>query len=259
MYLVITVILIGVWYTLTKVAEKFVFRPPLPTYPIDFTSCTGNKIRFIQNVPTLEYTVPNAKYTIIYSHGNPTDLLKCDTILADLSRDLGVNVLAYDYCGYGHNGRHGICSEESCYQDIYKVFCYLTSEGIFPNRIILMGTSLGTGPTIDLAKNYNVSGVILRSPFTSIVRIVPYIGDILAWIPFIDIFPNIDKISKVSAPLYIVHGKKDNLVPVEHAYALESKAKNLWQARYIEDGDHCLMKTSEDTILTDLREFIASL
>lgn len=282
MFLAVTFLLIiigGLWYTLTKVAERVVFRPPPNSYSRHFISCTGNQLRFVGNVPTLEYIVDtvdpgterlglvptlsdpihNSRYTILYSHGNSADLLKCDNIIAKLSRDLNVNIVAYDYAGYGQNGKYRHCSESACYQDITNVYYDLFARGVSPDRIIVMGTSLGTGPTLELATKHRVAGVILRSPYTSIVRIVPWIGHVLAWIPFIDIFINVDKIAQVSAPLYIVHGKKDALIPVNHSYTLASKAKRLWKARYIEEGDHDLMKTDEDTILEDLRGFIASL
>ena len=285
MLLIVTITLIvlgGLWYTLSKVAERFVFQPPLKSYPRDFVSCTGNKLRFVGNVPTLEYIVNkvnnvdtvserlglipissdpiyNSRYTILYSHGNSADLSKCDNIIAKLSLDLNVNIVAYDYTGYGQNGKHGQCSESACYQDISNVYYDLFARGVSPDQIIVMGTSLGTGPTLELAMNHRVAGVILRSPYTSIVRVVPWIGHVLAWIPFIDIFTNVDKIARLCVPVYIVHGKKDALIPVDHSYTLASKSQRLWRARYIEEGNHDIMKTDEDVIIEDLREFIASL
>ena len=75
-----------------------------------------------------------------------------------------------------------------------------------------MGRCLGTGPSTDLASRNPVRGLILQSPIMSAIRVV-----MKSWttLPF-DIFANCDKIHKVNSPVFIMHGKLDNVVPFEH-------------------------------------------
>ena len=240
--------------------EQFAFYPPKESYPRDFVSCTGNKLQFVANVPILEYTVENSRYTILYSYSTCADLSLCDKGLFGLSRALGVNIVAYDYSGYGQNGILGKCSEKACYQDIETVYSYLVAKGIPSDHVILMGTSLGSGPCVHLASKYRVGGVILQCPIASMARIVPKIGGILAKIPHLDMFVNVNKIGKVSAPLYIVHGKKDALIPVKQCQSLVSKASNVWRSRYIDGAGHAdLLEIGKNTINQDIQEFIAFL
>lgn len=81
------------------------------------------------------------------------------------------------------------------------------------------GTSLGTGPSIYLTSNgkYNFRGLILQSPFTSVIRIKVKISNKI----FFDMFPNIDRIHKVNCPVFIIHGKVDEVVPFEHAEVMK--------------------------------------
>lgn len=82
-------------------------------------------------------------------------------------------------------------------------------------NIFSFGTSLGTGPSVYLTANekYNFRGLILQSPFTSVVRIKVKVSNKM----FFDMFPNIDRIQRVRCPTFIIHGKVDEVVPFEHA------------------------------------------
>ena len=76
------------------------------------------------------------------------------------------------------------------------------------------GTSLGSGPSTYICsrKDSNFRGLILQSPFLSVVRIKVPVQNKL----FFDMFPNIDRIEMVESPVFVIHGKEDELVPVEH-------------------------------------------
>jgi len=79
-----------------------------------------------------------------------------------------------------------------------------------------MGRSLGTGPTCELGSKRPVKGVILQSPLMSAVRVVVNSKVTLP----IDIFANLDKIRKVKAPVFIIHGMKDEVIDVSHGQTL---------------------------------------
>mmetsp|Transcript_15083 Transcript_15083/g.45180 ORF Transcript_15083/g.45180 Transcript_15083/m.45180 type:complete len:1183 (-) Transcript_15083:21-3569(-) len=91
-----------------------------------------------------------AFYTILYSTGNTTDMGLFQSWVKVLSQTLRVNILTYDYCGYGLND--GTPSEKRCYEDIQSAYEFLVGEKRIPSeRVVLYGRSLGSGPTVHLA------------------------------------------------------------------------------------------------------------
>ena len=138
-----------------------------------------------------------AHVTILFSHGNAEDLNTSFNWMKRLSKDLKVNMISFDYPGYGES--KGLPSEATCYASIDAVFRYLTEEkGISPHQICLYGRSLGSGPSCYLAEKMsqqgkNVAGLILHSPFTSVYRIVFDFGFTMVG----DQFPNIDRIAGI--------------------------------------------------------------
>jgi len=138
-----------------------------------------------------------AKITFLYSHANAEDLGLMFGWLKCLSRRLNVNVLAYDYTGYGESD--GSPSEEHCYADIDAAYEHLvTFRDIPPQHIVLYGRSVGSGPATFLASKLanegeKLGGLILECPFKSVLRVVADVGCTM----MSDRFPNIDRISSV--------------------------------------------------------------
>jgi len=164
------------------------------------------------------------EFTILYSHGNAEDIGLSYRALKKLSDKVGVNLLAYDYSGYGLSG--GKHSEKAAYADIRAAYEFLTEEeGVPADTIIFFGRSLGSGPTTDLASNTKVgAGLVLQSPLASAIRCV--MGASAAVFDFMDIFKNRIKIGKVvDYPVLIIHGKKDQVVPFDHGLELYNTLK----------------------------------
>jgi pimeloyl-ACP methyl ester carboxylesterase len=207
--------------------SQVLFHPPHIATPLALskyfwlTTSSGSKISacYIQQ--------PSAKYTILYSHGNAEDLGMIYNYMTELSRLLHVNILAYDYSGYGvgvkrkENKDNEIePSEENCYADIEAAFDFLTNvRYVNPQRIVLYGRSVGSGPSCYLAQKISgekgssgLAGMILHSPFLSVCRVVVDVGVENAF----DVFPNVSRIRKVTCPVFIIHGTKDAIVPFYH-------------------------------------------
>ena len=92
---------------------------------------------------------PSAKFTLLVSHGNAEDLGDIRPWLEDLRRS-GFNVFAYDYQGYGAS--QGKPTEKTAYEDENAAYDYLTlTLKTPPDRIIVFGRSVGTGPAVHLA------------------------------------------------------------------------------------------------------------
>ena len=113
---------------------------------------------------------PNARFTILHSHGNAVDLGQMSSFYLGLGSRINCNIFSYDYSGYGVSG--GKPSEKNLYADIEAAWHALrTRLGISPENIILYGQSIGTVPTVDLASRYEVGAVILHSPLMSGMRV----------------------------------------------------------------------------------------
>ena len=127
-------------------------------------------------------------------------------------------------------------SEEDCFKDITCVFEYLTGvKGYREDEIILYGRSLGSGASCELAMQQSrrgkpVAGVILQSPLMSAYRVVFHFGYSFPG----DMMCNIDKIGKITSPIFILHGRLDEIVPFYHGEQLflaikdEYKYPPLW-------------------------------
>lgn len=217
------------------VISTLLFHPPEPPTQLArnkyfwLTTSRGSKIpaSFIQQ--------PHARFTVLYSHGNAEDLGMIHRYMVELSKLLYVNILAYDYSGYGmgmkrsDNIKNNVePSEENFYADIEAAFDYLTNtELIDPQHIVLYGRSVGSGPSCYLAQKLSreqkgglgVGGLILHSPFLSVCRVVVDLGIENSF----DAFPNVSRVRDVTCPVFIMHGTKDEVVPFYHG-------RNLYEA-----------------------------
>lgn len=166
---------------------------------------------------------PDSEYLVIYSHGNAEDLGNVEPILKGF-RAAGISVLGYDYPGYGLSS--GRPTEKSCYESLGVVIDFAEKELKYPpEKIILHGRSLGSGPVVEWCKRRDFGGMILESAFKSTFQTVLKVG----WIPW-DRFQNLRKIPYVNESTLILHGGADEVIPIEHGKALfeASKAPKLY-------------------------------
>ena len=193
-------------------ADKLIFQPPGTPYPLDQTHFTI--------LPDDEETI--AIYhrparpgmpTILWSHGNAQNLGTLHRVLDDLA-NRGYGALSYDYPGYGFSS--GKPSEKGCYRAIESTYQHaLTTLETPPTNLILVGQSVGSGPTCWLAARQEHHSVVLLSPFLSAFRTVTHIPLFLG-----DRFPNVKNITKFSTPLLIVHGEEDQVIPFKQGEQL---------------------------------------
>ena len=132
--------------------------------------------------------------------------------------ELRVNVFMYDYRGYGLS--EGRPSESGTYADIRAAYDLMLSRGFPRGAIYLMGQSLGTGVTVDLASKVPVGGVILEAPFTSVPAMVRGRFRIpLDW--FLETrYDSLSKIADIGVPVVFVHDRRDPIVPYALGLAL---------------------------------------
>lgn len=169
-------------------------------------------------VPVFVLRHPEARYTIIYSHGNAADIGLMLFIFELLVKRLKVNLVGYDYTGYGASKDFGVApTEKQVLKDIAAVFDWVVEQNIAtPEQIILYGQSVGSGPSCYLAARKPVAGLILHSPILSGLRVITDSRSLACF----DIFPNLKHITLVKAPVFVIHGLQDREVPVHHGERL---------------------------------------
>lgn len=229
-------------------SEPLIFQHPPSSQSdsrevIKINSANGLKIS------ALHFPNPQAKYTILYSHGNAEDLSGILWVMGEI-RDSGFAVFAYDYQGYGTS--QGKPSEYNTYRDIEAAYNYLTLQlGVPAKQIIVYGRSVGGGPAIDLASRQSVGGLVVESSFVSAFRVLTRIPIL----PF-DKFVNIDKIGKVRSPVLVIHGKADEVVHFWHGEQLLAAAKEPKLNFWVDGAGHNdLMDLAGDRYTETLRKF----
>ncbi|XP_020105859.1 protein ABHD17B-like [Ananas comosus] len=196
---------------------------------------------------------PRATATLLYSHGNAADLGQMFGLFVELSHRLRVNLMGYDYAGYGRST--GKPTEYNTYADIEAAYnCLKEQYGVADEDIILYGQSVGSGPTIDLASRVpNLRAVVLHSPILSGLRVL-YPVKRTYWF---DIYKNIDKIGLVNCPVLVIHGTSDDVVDCSHGKQLWELSKVKYTPLWLSGGGHCNLELYPDFI-RHLKKFISS-
>jgi fermentation-respiration switch protein FrsA (DUF1100 family) len=175
--------------------------------------------------------------TVIVFNGNGGNRAYRAPLAAALAR-AGHAVLLFDYRGYG--GNPGLPSERGLQRDARSALqAILSRPDVDPARIVYFGESIGTAVAVRLASERSPHALILRSPFTSLVDVgrhhYPFLP--VSWM-LRDRFNALDRITSTGAPLLVVAGADDQIVPFEMSEALyEAAPEPKWLAT-IEDADH---------------------
>ncbi|BAF08067.1 uncharacterized protein [Oryza sativa Japonica Group] len=195
-----------------------------------------------------------ARLTLLYSHGNAADLGQMFELFVELSAHLNVNLMGYDYSGYGQSS--GKPSEHNTYADIEAVYrCLVETYGASEENIILYGQSVGSGPTLDLASRLpHLRAVVLHSPILSGLRVM-YPVKHTYWF---DIYKNIDKIPLVRCPVLVIHGTADEVVDCSHGRALWELSKVKYEPLWVKGGNHCNLELYPEYI-KHLKKFVGAI
>ncbi|GLU10767.1 hypothetical protein SLE2022_275520 [Rubroshorea leprosula] len=257
----------------SSIAAKFAFFPPNPpSYTIAADESCGGRL-YIQGVPcrddvhvlklrtergndivSVHIKHPKASATLLYSHGNAADLGQMFELFVELSNRLRINLMGYDYSGYGQST--GKPTEDNTYADIDAAYqCLKERYGVKDEQLILYGQSVGSGPTVELASRLpNLRGVVLHSPILSGIRVL-YPFKRTFWF---DIYKNIDKIGLVNCQVLVIHGKADNVVDWSHGRQLSELCKQKYQPLWIGGGGHCNLELYRE-FFPYLEKFVSSL
>jgi fermentation-respiration switch protein FrsA (DUF1100 family) len=158
---------------------------------------------------------------LVYAHGNG-ELADFWLERFEALRKQGVSVLLVEYPGYGRST--GSPSEASVRDAFAAAYDWVvTQPGVDPARIVGYGRSLGGGAVVALARQRPLAALILESSFTSVADVARDAMGVPAFLVQND-FDNLDFVRGYAAPLLVIHGEQDGVIPVAHARRLAEAA-----------------------------------
>jgi len=231
--------------------RNLLYHPNENNYSGDKISVDIEKVK-IQTADNIEllgwYHKKNLKdyKTLVYFHGNAGSL---ENRIHKLNhfQDMNINFLIIAWRGF--NGNKGKPSERGLYVDGKSAIDWLKKKGVDEKNLILYGESLGTGVATHLAQNKNYAGVILETPFTSMIdaakNFYPYIPINLL---LKDKFENFKKVKNINTPILVMHGEVDQIVPFSMGKKIYEIANNP-KYSYFTKYDNHMMEYDENLVL----------
>ena len=220
------------------------------------------KVKDIKNnkyIPILIITPKiDLNICIIYCQGNNGDLGTSLFECHEISYKCSSTVVTFEYPGYG------VCKDERIeeaefFNRIKLIYMYIINKLNFnPNRIFLYGFSLGTGIVFDFAckKEYPVAGMILQSPFLSILRIIYNVKKT----KYFDLFNNCDKAKNICTDILFLHGNKDKTIPYTHGRILSELIPKQYFYNFltVDGADHNnLIKKCQNEVFDYIKVFMS--
>jgi fermentation-respiration switch protein FrsA (DUF1100 family) len=198
--------------------------------------------------------------TWLWFHGNGGNVGHRVAELALLHRRLGVNLLIFDYQGYGRS--EGVPSERGTYQDARAARRYLEDSGRGgADNIVYFGHSLGAAIAVELTTAHPPLGIVLASPFASASDMSRIVFPLLpsGWLVR-SRYNSLRRISGVRCPLLILHGERDATVPISQARKLFDAANPPKDFQSLPDAGHNhIFEEGGEVYWSALERFLAGL
>ena len=180
----------------------------------------------------------NDEVTLLWFHGNAGNLGDRVGLLELLHDELGIGIFAVDYRGYGRS--EGKPSETGLYADAQAALDAAQNyAGASSEEIVIFGQSLGAAVAVELATSQPVRGVVLEAAFTSIRDMARHHYSFLPVGPLLRTsFDSESRIATIDAPLLMVHGQNDEIVPLDMGRRLFAAAEEPKEFSKVEGAGH---------------------
>ena len=232
--------------TLFFIQERLLFYPEILSKDYQFQFDWKFKEVNIEvengiNLNNLHFKTPNSKGVVLFFHGNGGSISGWGHG-ADLFLTNGYDVFYVDYRGYGKSDG-AIKSENQLIADGQIIYNHLKTQ--YPEqKIIISGTSLGTGIASQIARNNDPKLLILNAPYFSLINLIK------EKVPLVPRFivkykmKTYKHLNAVNCPIYIFHGRNDEVIPVHHAMKLKEMLPNI-ELSVIEGYGHNNLSASQ--------------
>jgi len=195
------------------------------------------------------------KKTLVFFHGNAGDL-RNRIYKLNLIKDFDINFLIVAYRGF--SGNKGKPSEKGLYEDARSSLEWLAKQKVTEDKIIVYGESLGTGVSVEVAQNKKFAGIILESPFTSMVEAGKhYYFYLPVSLLLKDRYETIKKLKNIKIPILVMHGERDRIVPFHMGLEVFSEANEPKYSYFPKNDDH--MMEYNKNLLDVLNKFLKSI
>lgn len=246
--------------------ERMLFLPGIPGRALEATPRALNLPYEELAIPTADgvrlhgwwVPAPGARHTLLHLHGNAGNIGHRLELL-QIFHALGVNVVLFDYRGYGQSD--GTPSEAGLRQDAEAVWAHLTQRrGIAPADIVLHGQSMGGAFAAGLAAARAPAALVLESAFTSVPDMAAQLywwlpGRLLARLKL----DTLDALARVRCPVLVIHSTGDEIIPFAHGEKLFAAAGEP-KRQLVIGGDHNTgFWTSREAYVAGWRDFLATL
>ena len=194
----------------------------------------------------------SGRATLLYFHGNGGEIAdRAERFAAYQAQGFGVFFLSYR--GYGAST--GSPTEPGLIKDAHAAYDWLAARGIKPGEMMLVGESLGSGVAVQLAAERPVRALALEAPFASAANVAAMA---YWWLPvrllMKDKFESFAFIGKIKAPLLVIHGDLDGIVPLSEGRALFARANEPKEMVVVPGGSHVSI-FSPDSWALEMRFF----
>jgi len=208
--------------------------------------------------------MPNEAPTVLlHCHGNATDIGIMMGHYFEIANRLDVEVVGVEYTGYGAAG--GALHTSNIAGDIEAAYDMVISRGVHPSRIVAYGQSIGSVAAVSLASRRQVGGVVLHAPLASGLRVVDPRPNSCCRpscaLCCFDNFRNDRRIPHVRCPVFIMHGRCDDVIAFPNAELLHRRCKGnaKWPPYYAASaGHHDLVEIDEEAYFEHLSGFLAA-
>jgi hypothetical protein len=174
--------------------------------------------------------------TLLYLHGNAGNLAgRAERFRRYQEQGIGLLMMSWR----GYSGGTGRPTEAHNVADARLAYDMLVGSGIPPGRIVLYGESLGSGVAVQLAAERAVGAIVLDAPYTSIVDVALLAYPYLPVRPLLlDRYESDRHIARVKAPVLVLHGERDAVIPVRMGRAIHALAPEPKKLVLFPDGGH---------------------
>lgn len=223
-FILITLLLtvLAMLYHADSIVYKVVFRPTKLDMQHTYRFSKPWRQNSLSPQPNIDlnvihFYIDKPKGAILYFHGNKDNLDRWGEIASELTA-YGWDVFVPDYRGYGKST--GEPSESGLYEDAGTLYRFVNEKYSY-DRIIFYGRSLGTGVASWLASQYNPSGIVLETPYYSLESLITRYYPLYTYYTENRIEMNsAGFLQNVKAPVMILHGTEDPLIPIQEAARL---------------------------------------
>ncbi|CAF3732317.1 unnamed protein product [Rotaria sp. Silwood1] len=247
------------------VIEKILFPAPNPP---DYTLTSHGTHLFwlpadrdsirMPQIPCMLYSPSReAKFFIIWCHGNGCDIGSMHTLLIALSRRLDSHVLIFEYPSYGLCQGSTEANRETIDNHAERAYSFVHETLHWPtNRILIYGHSIGSGTACHIASTKHIGGLILQSPYTSINSLIREKVGFLGYLVGGSYWNNLNAMKNINCPTLFIHGQRDNLIPSQHSQTLHDSLTHIRHKQLIllSNDDH--NSISDSIILAYVNVFL---